>query len=193
MLQRHGFDVTEDEFRQTFGRTNDDIFVHVYPSFRREDYPALGEEKESAYRDLIRDEFPAMDGASELIDALHSAGATLALGSSAPPENVAVVVQELPHSEKFVAATHGKEVKRGKPDPEVFLTSAKKIGIDPRHCVVVEDSPPGVAAGKAAGCKVIALLGTAPREELAIADKIVASLRDVTPQIVHSLLTQKNP
>lgn len=189
MLRRHGLDVTEEEFRRTFGRTNDDIFEHVYPSFRREDYPALGEEKESAYRDIIRDDFPAMDGAPELVAALHDAGATLAIGSSAPPENVAVVVRALPGSDKFVAATHGKEVARGKPDPEVFLTSARKIGIDPRRCVVVEDAPPGVAAGKAAGCKVIALLGTALREELSHADRIVDSLRTITPQVVRALLT----
>jgi beta-phosphoglucomutase len=189
MLRRHGLDVTEEEFRRTFGRTNDDIFANVYPLFRREDYTALGDEKESDYRQIIRANFPAMDGAPELIASLHQAGATLAVGSSAPPENVEVVLRNLPGSEKIVAATHGKEVRRGKPDPEVFLLSARKIGIDPRWCVVVEDAPAGVAAGKAAGCKVIALLGTAPREELAHADKIVESLREITPQVVKVLLS----
>lgn len=191
MLQRHGLDVTEDQFRKTFGRTNEDIFARDFPSFRPEDYDALGDEKEAAYREIIRLDFPAMDGASELIAALHAAGATLAVGSSAPPENVDVVMKNLPGAEHIAAATHGKEVSRGKPDPEVFLTSADKIGIAPTQCVVVEDAPAGVAAGKAAGAKVIAITGTAPREELAQAHLIVDSLREITLQKIQSLRIAK--
>lgn len=188
MLRRHGLDVTEEQFRKTFGRTNDDIFAHDFPSFRREDYAALGEEKESAYREIIRAEFPAMDGASELLTALHQAGATLAVGSSAPPENVEVVLKNLPGSEHVAAVTHGGEVARGKPDPEVFLKCASKIHLPPHRCVVVEDAPAGVSAGKAAGCNVVALTGTAPRDELAHADRIVDSLREITPRIILTLL-----
>ncbi|MBN1554889.1 MAG: HAD family phosphatase [Phycisphaerae bacterium] len=191
MLQRHGLDVTEEQFRRTFGRTNEDIFENDFPSFRREDYTALGDEKEAAYREIIREHFPAMPGASELLATLRQAGATLAVGSSAPPENLEVMLRFLAGTEHITAATHGKEVSRGKPDPEVFVTSARKIGVEPRKCVVVEDAPAGVSAGKAAGCKVIALTGTAPREELTHADLVVDSLSEITPRSVLALLRQE--
>lgn len=190
MLRRHGLDMTEALFRRTFGRTNRDVFAEEFPSLRREDYAALGEEKEAAYRELLRANFPAMDGAAELVGALHQAGALLAIGSSTSPENIETVLQFFPGREYFAAVTHGREVARGKPDPEVFRKSARKLGIEPRRCVVFEDAAVGVAAGKSAGCKVIALTGTASREELAQADRIVDSLRDVTPRMIQHLLTE---
>jgi sugar-phosphatase len=74
----------------------------------------------------------------------------------------------------------GDEVQRGKPDPECYLLGARRIGVAPRDCVVIEDSPPGVAAGKAAGMRVIAVLTTHAAEAVRAADRRVASLADVT-------------
>jgi beta-phosphoglucomutase len=188
MLHRHGFDVTEEQFVATFGRTNADIFRGQYPSLREQDYAALSEEKEAAFREILLADFPAMDGASELIAALHAASAVLAVGSSAPPKNVQAVLNALDGAEHIASWTHGEEVARGKPDPEVYVTAAGRIGIPPRRCVVVEDAPAGVSAGKAAGCKVVALVGTAPREKLGQADWIVDSLREITPARVRDLV-----
>jgi beta-phosphoglucomutase len=189
MLQDHGLDITEEQFAATFGRTNPDIFARLYPSVKQEQYHALAEEKEAAFREIISADFPAMDGASELIAALHRAGAALAIGSSGPPENLEAVLRELPGGTHFMATTNGSEIARGKPHPEVFLTAARKLGLPPERCVVVEDAPAGVAAGKAAGCAVIALTGTAARQQLAGADLVVDSLRKLTPEIVKKLLS----
>jgi beta-phosphoglucomutase len=188
MLRRHGQDVTEEQFRQTFGQTNPTIFRNQYPAFDPADYDALGEEKEAAYREIIRADFPEVPGAADLVRRLHDAGARLAIGSSGPPENVQAVLDVLPHSELIAASVNGKEVAHGKPDPEVFLKAAGRIGVDPSRCVVFEDAPVGVAAGKAAGCKVVALTGTAMADELAAADLVVDALADVTADQVRRLL-----
>lgn len=189
MLRGHGLDITEEQFQATFGRTNHDIFSALYPTIPPEDYPALAEEKESAFRDVITADFPEMDGASQVIADLHEAGAVLAIGSSGPPENLAVLLEKLPGGRYFAAVTSGGEITRGKPHPEVFLKTAVKMGLAPAKCVVVEDAVAGVRAGKGAGCPVIALTGTARREQLSEADLIVDSLRELTPGSFKALLS----
>jgi beta-phosphoglucomutase len=189
MLRRHGEDMTEEQFRATFGQTNPTIFRAQYPAFDEADYDALGEEKETAYREIIREAFPEIPGAAELIGNLHEAGATLAIGSSGPPENVQAVLDVLPGSEHIAAAVNGKDVTHGKPAPEVFLKAASKINLPPERCVVVEDAPVGVEAGKAAGCKVIALTGTADALELSQADLVVDSLVGLGAAEVRALLS----
>jgi len=189
MLRNHGLDITEEQFAATFGQANPDIFARLYPSVKQEQYKAFAEEKEAAFREIISVDFPEMDGASELIEALYKAGAALAIGSSGPPENLEAVLSALPGGTHFMSTTNGSEITHGKPDPEVFLTAARKLGIPPERCVVVEDAPAGVTAGKAAGCAVIALTGTATRDRLAGADLVVDSLRELTPEKIKNLLS----
>jgi mannitol-1-/sugar-/sorbitol-6-phosphatase len=71
-------------------------------------------------------------------------------------------------------------VANGKPHPEPYLTGAKLLGLAPADCLVIEDSPAGVASGKAAGCRVLAVLSSHPQSELTAADWFVASLQQVS-------------
>jgi mannitol-1-/sugar-/sorbitol-6-phosphatase len=83
----------------------------------------------------------------------------------------------LPVPERIIS---GEMVERGKPDPEPYRRGAELLGFSPVECVVVEDAPSGVGSGKAAGCRVMAVLGTEPVEELRAADWVVASLEGVS-------------
>lgn len=82
----------------------------------------------------------------------------------------------LPYPEKLIA---GDMVTNGKPHPEPYQRGAALLGFDPAECIVVEDAPSGVGAGKAAGCRVMAVLGTHTAEELQEADWVVPSLDEV--------------
>ena len=188
MLGNYNLEMSEEQFAGIFGRTNPDIFALLYPELKPEDYNRLSEEKEAAFREIIADNLPTMDGAAELIDALHAAGAILAIGSSGSPENVRTVLQMLPGGEHIKATTNAKEITHGKPHPEVFLNAAAKMGLAPVACVVIEDAPAGVQAGKAAGCAVIGITGTVSRRHLAGADLVVASLRELKPAIFQDLI-----
>jgi len=188
IAQSLGHDMGEDEFAATFGQTNRDILRHLYPSLSPESCAALGEKKEETFREIIKKDFPAMDGASELLTELHKAGAILAVGSSAPPENIRTVLDHLPGSEYVAAVTNGSEITRGKPDPEVFLKTCEKIGLPSSRCIVVEDAPVGVSAARAAGCAVIAITGTATKEQLNEADLVVTSLRQLSLRAFIGLL-----
>lgn len=189
MLANHGLTITEDQFAATFGQTNADIFADLFPSVDKVRYAALGSEKERFFREVITRQFPEKEGASDLIRALHAAGARLTIGSSGPPENVRTALDRLPAGDLFAAITDGSEIQQGKPHPGVFLKTAAKISLSPARCVVVEDAPVGVAAGKAAGCAVIAVTGTAPRDRLGSADLVVDSLRELTPAAFRKLLS----
>ncbi|NOZ41409.1 MAG: HAD family phosphatase [Planctomycetes bacterium] len=181
MLGELGEAFTEATFRETFGRTNADIFADLFGAkYSDFEVRAAADRKEALYREIIAQDFQAIDGAVELIDALEVADFALAVGSSGPPENVALTLECLGRAERFAARVTGADVTRGKPDPQVFQLAAEKLGVAPQQCVVVEDAPAGVAAAKAAEMACIALVGTATREQLAQADWVVDSLRDLT-------------
>jgi beta-phosphoglucomutase len=193
--KRYGLDMSEKDFKATFGRTTRDIIRHLWGD--KFDDSKVGEfdhQKEADYREILKKHLPVMAGADELIIALHEAGFGLAIGSSGPKENIAVVKAGLKHGGYFTATTNGSEVKHGKPDPEVFLLCAKKLGIEPGKCAVVEDAPAGVEAARRAGMVSIGLLGTAPREALMKhADVVVEKLSELNPSLIGEMIGQRKP
>jgi len=191
MLAEHSIELTEPEFRATFGRTSRDIILALCGDrFPMEQLQAFDDRKEALYRDIIRDDFPAVDGAAELIGALHAAGFALAVGSSGPTENVALALESLGCAEKISARVTGGDVARGKPDPQVFLMAAEKLGVSPQHCAVVEDAPAGVEAANRAAMTSIGLTGTATREQLSHANLVIDSLRELTPESIQELFSE---
>ena len=115
--------------------------------------------------------------------------------SRLPPERWAIVtsatrrlllgrlaVAGLPVPERLVS---GDMVERGKPDPEPYRRGAELLGFTPGECVVVEDSPSGIGAGVAAGCRVLGILGTHEMGELHAATWIVRSLEDIAVSVVE--------
>jgi len=190
-----GIDYPDAAFAADFGRTSRDILRRTLDGeLSDERVRELDGHKEAYYRDIIRQDFPAMDGASELLDALTVDGFRLAIGSSGPPENVAVVLEKL-GADRFAATVTGNDVTRGKPDPQVFLIAAEKLGVPPARCAVVEDAVHGIEAANRAGMASIALVGTTTRAELAAASAklIVDSLRELTPDVIRSLIGSKRP
>ncbi|MEW6272954.1 MAG: HAD family phosphatase [Thermodesulfobacteriota bacterium] len=186
-LRENGLELSEDDFARTFGRTSREVIREL---FRGEVDDAQVREidarKEALYRDVVARDFPAMDGAVELVDALHAAGFLLAVGSSAPPPNVELTLERLGRRAAFAVAVTGRDVTRGKPDPQVFEIAAERLGIEPARCAVIEDAALGIAAASAAGMTPVALVGTAREEQLreAGAALVVRSLRELGPEAI---------
>jgi len=186
-----GYEMTERQFAATFGRTSREIIAELWSGGRLSDerIAELDDRKEAAYREILRERFPAMDGAVELIDALRNAGIALAIGSSGPAENVEQVVAGLNRRDAFDATVTRLDVTRGKPDPQVFQIAADRLRLPPQRCAVVEDAPAGIIAANAAGMKSIALVSKGhDASELADADLIVKSLRELSPQVIRELI-----
>lgn len=181
---------SESEFALDFGRTSRDILYRRFGDDLADDrIRELDERKEALFRDSLREHFPAMDGALELIDSLAAADIPLAVGSSGPPENISLCLEKLGRREKFSAIVTGGDVTRGKPDPQVFQLAASRLGVDPKRCVVVEDATHGVTAANRAGMRSVALVGTTTRDALSAAHLIVDSLRELTPAALHRLVS----
>ena len=189
----HGLEMTEGQFAATFGRTSRDIIEHLWPGAATEDQAIEWDRyKEALYREMISADFPEMPGAGELIAALAEAGFAMAIGSSGPPENVAAVLAKLHGAGHIAATVTGLEVTRGKPDPEVFLKAAGKLGLPPSRCAVIEDAPAGLEAARRAGMTAIAITGTASREALAQrADRVVDRLSELTPAGIAAMIQSR--
>jgi beta-phosphoglucomutase len=195
MAHRACRDFSEEEFAPTFGRTSREIIAHFWGRGSCDDarIAAMDAEKEKAFRDLIEKDFPAMPGVHKLLADLHAAGWKLAVGSSGPPENVEMTLDRLGNRDLFSAIVTGSDVKRGKPDPQVFLLAAERLGIDPSRCVVIEDALPGVAAARAAGMAAVGLVSTGrTREELSAADLVVSSLDEISPKVLGEVIDKRS-
>lgn len=185
-----GFVMTPEFFRKTFGQRNDFIIKQLVPNATDDQIAAWGARKEELYREVARGRLVPLPGAMELIRGLKELGFKLAIASSTPRINIAFAIEQLSMGDLFDDFVGAEDVKRGKPDPEVFLTAAQKVGVPPEKCVVFEDAVAGVIAAKRGGMKCIAVTTTNPREALeeAGADLVVDSLTEVTPHKVASLL-----
>jgi beta-phosphoglucomutase len=184
-----GMEYTESAFAADFGRTSRDILSRTLgDDLSDQRIRELDDRKEALFRDILRSEFPPMVGAVELIDELAANGFLLAIGSSAPPENIALSLEKLGRATKFSAVVTGADVSRGKPDPQVFLLAAERLGVPPASCAVVEDAVHGIEAACRAGMASIALTGTATRDRFTEADLVIDRLGELSPARVRQLI-----
>jgi beta-phosphoglucomutase len=179
---------SEEAFAADFGRTSRDILRRTLGDVGGDRISELDSRKEALFRDILREEFPAMDGGVELIDALAADGFLLAVGSSGPPENIALCLTKLDRVQSFAAVVTGKDVTRGKPDPQVFQLAADRLGVPPESCAVVEDAVHGIEAARRAGMVAIGLVGTVAKEQMVAANLVVSSLRELKPSIIRRLI-----
>ena len=189
IAEKHSIYVSEKEFDSLFGRRGSEIVREIWgKDLPGEQVVAIHRQKQALYRENLQRNFPEMDGAIQLIDALAAEGFVLGIGSSAPPENVEMSLNGLGRAKSFKAVVTGSDVTRGKPDPQVFLLAAQRMGLKPADCAVIEDAVAGITAALAGGMTAIALAGTAPAESLTMADLVVTSLRQLTPKQISELI-----
>lgn len=104
----------------------------------------------------------------------------LAIATSARKPYTNFILDGLNIRKFFQQIATAEEITKGKPDPEIYLLAANKLGVDPRKCLAFEDALSGIKSAQAAGLKVIGITTTHSAEELKIADKIIDSFKDIT-------------
>ena len=137
------------------------ILERATETYTQEQKEAFAEEKNNIYRELLKNMSPA-DLTDEVKDTpieLRNRGYKLSIGSSS--KNTKFILERIGLGDFFDAIADGTDITRSKPDPEVFLCSARKIGMDPADCAVVEDAKAGIQAARAAGMTALALHGDA--------------------------------
>ncbi|AWM37646.1 Beta-phosphoglucomutase [Gemmata obscuriglobus] len=185
---------TRADFAATFGMRNLEILRKLFEPDADDALCAKwGEQKENHYRASVRKEgTQLLPGVARLLKEFADRGWPQAVGSSAPQGNIDLLLSVTNTRGYFGAVVTGDDVKRGKPDPEVFLTAAAQLGADPRRCVVFEDAAAGVEAAQAGGMKCVAVtfVGHHPADKLraAGADIVVGSLDEITAEQVAALV-----
>lgn len=137
---------------------------------------AMADKKNRLYVEYISGltESALLPGVKEYLNSLRARGVAIALGSAS--KNAVFILDKLNIAGLFDAVVDGNKVTLAKPDPEVFQTACKALGLQPGECVVFEDAEAGVAAGKAAGMLVV---GIGKAEVLKEADLVVTGLHEL--------------
>ena len=176
-MAAEGVSLTYQQFLDTFGQKNDRILPGWLGSgadaarIRR-----VGDAKEAEYRRLASVHgLRPLPGASSWVRRLHAQGWQQAIASSAPGENVGVMLRALALDGMFEAIVSAEDVTRGKPDPQVFLAAAERLGVPRDRCIVVEDAGVGVQAARSAGMRCIGV----SRAVVLDADIAVSSLLEL--------------
>ena len=172
------------------GRGPEDIFSELLPKQMEEmGVDALNEEKERLYREIYGPEAELMPSLVEFLEGVKAHGIKCSVGSSGCFENVDMVWTKCSLERWFEARVCANDVTHCKPSPEIFLTAAKWLGLQPEECIVVEDAISGIIAAKAAGMKVVTLTTTLPREQLAEAgaDLIIDSFAEINYDVLSKL------
>jgi beta-phosphoglucomutase len=186
---KYGHDLTEDQLREKiYGRTNKDWIPNVFGPLPFDQIMAYQDEKEALFRDIYKNDIHEVAGLTIFLKKLDEYKIPRAIATSAPRANVDFTLEKTGTASFFPIILDESFVTRGKPDPEIYIKTVNALGMIPGNCVVFEDSLSGVAAGKAAGCKVVGITTTHSREELADTDLVIDDFRDLDPKSLISQL-----
>jgi len=176
-MTAEGAAISRAQFIETFGLRNDEILpVWLGPGASALRIARVSEEKEALYRKLVRGGgLKPLPGAAEWVRQLRGEGWRQAIASSAPRENVDAVLEALGLAASFDAIVSAEDVTAGKPDPQVFLGAARRLGLPPERCVVVEDSAAGIEGARRAGMRSIGV----GRNGRLPADLVIQSLAEL--------------
>ncbi len=188
VFKERGVEFTKADFMRHFGQRHDTIIIFALgDKFSQEDIEAITNKKQSLYRQRVAKNIVPLPGAVELIKLLNRRGIKTAIASSAVAQNIQVILKGLGIEDCFQAIAFGTEVAEGKPSPEIFQLAAKKLGVKPENCVVIEDAIAGVTAAKRAGMKCVAVTNSHPRQSLKNADMVVDTLEKVDISVLSGL------
>jgi len=179
-FSKQGKDFTEENFRHVFGQRNDTIVRKTMGRpLTQEEVDAVALDKEEIFRQSVKHNLKPFPGVIDLLKILKENGIASAIASSAPMENIRLILGGLGIQGYFEAFVYGREVTEGKPSPQGYLLAAQKLGVEPQNCIVIEDAVAGVAGARRAGMHCIAVTNTHAAESLAEADLVVDSLEKI--------------
>lgn len=181
LAQAENLRLPQNHFQLSFGMKNQNIIPEILEwTTDPHEIQRLSDRKEAFYRDVLRTTgMKPLPGVLPWLRQWKSADVPCAVGTSTDLLNVETAMSLAGLDDFFSAVASSEDVTRGKPDPEVFLKAAAKVGVVPERCVVFEDAPSGVEAGLAAGMKVVAVTTTRPAERLGGAHRVVGRLDEL--------------
>jgi beta-phosphoglucomutase family hydrolase len=190
----HGVALSDEQLRQyVFGRTVNDTLTMVLDRQPTKNEIAKCEaEVNGNVKRLYQAEGRIVDGFTPFVKSLIENDILVAIATSAPPENVNIVLQLAGAEHYFTIISNASHVKHSKPHPEIYLTTAERLKVDPARCVVFEDSFSGIQSARSAGMKVIGVTTTHSDEEFAgLTDDNVSDFTVLSVAEVKELVAQQ--
>ena len=187
-----GINLTDEMCHETIGLRSDEVVAYWYRRF-----PWTGSSLEKIQMELmatvqrlISTRGRPLIGVYTVLSMLSDTGLKLGLASSSPPSLIETVVCKLEIRKYFCVMCSAVNEERGKPDPAVYLTTARQLGIEPNECIAFEDSVRGVRSAKAAGMSVVAVpaAGQLQDHEFDSADLKLISLADFALEMIGNLI-----
>jgi HAD superfamily hydrolase (TIGR01509 family) len=187
ILGEQGIPFDRQKFHLIYGLKNRDLLPYLTDRTMEPEWVEwIADRKELAFRQSLHGYLFPLPGVVEWLQRFNTLGYRQAVASSAPPENVEVLVDELGIRKYFDALVTPGDLP-GKPDPAVFLLAASLLNLPAQNCVVIEDSIPGIEAARLAGMRCIAVTTTNPPYALTQADIVVRTMDQLTVEQVNSL------
>jgi HAD superfamily hydrolase (TIGR01509 family) len=182
-----GIPITHEQFLSSFGQRNDSIIPQwLGATSTPERVERISTAKEELYRDLIRKHgIEPLPGVRAWVHRLHEEGWLQAIASAAPRANIDAVLEALAATQHFQGIVSADDVHKGKPDPEVYLVAASRVGALPDRSIVVEDAVAGIEGARSAGMRSI---GVSRNGKHLAADIVVQSLDLLDPDAFERLL-----
>lgn len=174
-LEKMGRDISTEEFNANLnGRTNKDVIQYIYGREMTEaEVLKYSLEKEALYREIYQPYIAPVAGLIPFLEALHRKQIPMAIATSGIQPNIDFMFDNIPIKKYFKTVVNSSHIKKGKPEPEIYLKTAEILGIPPANCLVFEDAVVGITSASKAGMKIIAVATTQPKEELSGADLII--------------------
>ncbi len=181
VLARYGIKMTAKETKEAFGRRIEEIFGDLLKARNlKMSIPELVKEKDAVLEKLMIGKLQPIKNSLELIGFLQRKGFKMALATSSHEYKMVQELNELGIEDLFPVKLTGDDVTKGKPNPEIYLIAAKRLGVTPEECAVIEDSAFGIQSAKNAGMYAIALRSpNSEGQDLSKADLVVDDLSEV--------------
>lgn len=174
-------------FIHTFGKRNDLILQELIPQASEEVRRRWAKRKEELFRQLVRGKIQLLPGMENFLKEVKKANIARIIASSTPLENLELYIESTVLGHYFEQYLSAEQLAHGKPFPDIFLAASKALGLPSKDCIVFEDAPSGIQAGKAAGCFVVALATTHAKEQLDGYDMLFQSPHDLNlPAILQA-------
>ncbi len=190
-FEKRGLNPSDEEFAlHMFGKSNSYILRHFLGrEVVGEEFLQLEDEKESLFREIYADVVTPIGGFPEWLAALKRAGFKTGVATSAPRANLELIMGKLGFEPQMESIMASEDVTKHKPDPQVYLQSARNLQVSPQQCVVFEDSFSGVTASIHAGMKVAGVLSSHTRRELPPCDHYIETYADIDLDRLEYLLS----
>ena len=185
-----GCNISKEELNKYVGTTSEYMFSDIKNRYKinKSVEDIISYRAEIAKERIIKADLEPIEGIRELLNELKNKSIPAAIASSSPRDFIEVVVSKFGIKDYFSYIVSGEEVENGKPAPDVYIETAKKLGVQPKECIVIEDSKNGVLAAKAAGMKCIGFQNVnSGNQDLSKADFIVNAITEIKNHNLYML------